>query len=349
MFDLRLKKCKKNGRELRAGSRPKISAITDTISSAIIKLPHKHRNNILKLSNKTAPQHRATGKPFFHLLLVIVLLMFGITQNSFATDRTPHPFVVSGVIINSHNADLIERFARYLSEKSGYPLQVVYVNKYAELSRVLREDPKAVGWTCGAPYVQDSKTNGQKLVAVPLFNKKPTYHSLVLARSDRTEKTLADFKDGVLAYSDSRSNSGYLAPRYVLHKQGIDINKHFRLLLNTGSHEGSIKALIHNLADVAAVDEYIWQAYLKEHPEAGEKLREIERMGPFPFTPIVSGVNVDDDEINQLSSALLGMDDNAEGQKLLSEFYLDGFVEKKPAFYQPIKNMLEEVNIESRN
>ncbi len=129
--------------------------------------------------------------------------------------------MVSGVIINSNNGNLIERFTRYLSTQSGYPLQAMYVNKYAELSRVLRDDPKAVGWTCGAPFVEDYDTTGQQLVAVPLFNKKPT-------------------------------------------------------------------------------------------------------------------------------SALLDMDDNAEGKKLLSEFYLDGFVEKTAAFYQPIKDMLNEVNIDTR-
>lgn len=289
-----------------------------------------------------------TSKQFASLLITI-LLITGQTYAARASENIQQPFVVSGVIINSHNGNLIERFTQYLSAQSTYPLQVVYVNNYTELSRVLRENPKAVGWTCGAPYVQDSQLDGQKIVAVPLFNNKPSYHSLILAHRDRSEKTLADFKDGVLAYSDPRSNSGFLSPRYALFKQGIDINKHFRLLLNTNSHEGSIKALINNLADVAAVDEYIWHSYQEAHPEANKILHEIERMGPFPFTPIVTGSKVSASDINKLSSALLNMKNKAAGKKLLAEFHLDGFVAKKPAFYQPIKNMLKEVNIDKRN
>lgn len=214
---------------------------------------------------------------------------------------------------------------------------------------MLRENPDAVGWTCGAPYVQDSEASGQQLIAVPLLNKKPTYYSLILTRTGRSEKTLADFKHSVLAYSDPRSNSGFLSPKYALYKQGIDIDKHFRLLLDTGNHESSINALLNNLADVAAVDEYVWLAYLNKHPEASKTLHEIERMGPFPFTPIVAGSEISAGDISKLSSALLDMSDDTEGQKLLSEFYLDGFVKKEPAFYQPIKNMLEEVNIDSGN
>jgi len=340
MFNARLQKRSRSQDGLRTGTR--LVICTELI------LRHNFIDRIHRLCNSSACPE-TSGSSFIGLLLIITLLMFTPAQCSFASEKKPQPFVVSGVIINSHNADLIERFARYLSERSGYPLQVVYVNKYAELSRVLREKPKAVGWTCGAPYVQDSNTSGQKLVAVPLFDKKPTYHSLVLTHRDRPEKTLADFKGAVLAYSDPRSNSGFLAPSYELQKQGININRHFRLLLNAGSHEGSINALLNSLADVAAVDEYIWQAYLKENPEAGEKLHEIQRMGPFPFTPIVTGIKVDDNEIDKLTSALLNMDNDTEGKKLLSEFYLDGFVKKEPAFYQPIKNMLEEVNIYSGN
>lgn len=289
------------------------------------------------------------SKQFVFHLFTISLLIIGQTDQARASDVIQQPFVVSGVIINSDNGNLIERFTDYLSTKSGYPLQVAYVNKYSDLSRALRKNPEAVGWTCGAPYVQDSEFDGQQLVAVPLFNKKPTYHSLILRHAGRTEKNLADFKGGVLAYSDPRSNSGYLSPKYALHKQGIDIDKHFRLLLNTHSHEGSITALINKLADVAAVDEYVWQTYLKKHPEAGKLLHEIERMGPFPFTPIVAGNEVNASDIHKLSSTLINMHDDAEGQKLLAEFYLDGFVEKTPAFYQPIKNMLKEVNIKTGN
>ncbi len=290
-----------------------------------------------------------TNKHFFYYLLTISLLISGSSGLAHATETVPQPFVVTGVIINSHNGNLIERFTNYLSTKSGYPLQVAYVNKYSELSRVLRENPKAVGWTCGAPYVQDNEADGQQLVAVPLFRNKPVYHSLILTRSDRSEKTLADFKDGVLAYSDPHSNSGFLSPQYALLKQGIDIKKHFRLLLHTGSHEGSITALLNNLADVAAVDEYIWTAYLKTHPEAGKRLHEIKRMGPYPFTPIVAGNEVNEKDINKISSILLKMNEDSEGKKLLAEFHLDGFVKKQPAFYQPVKDMLREVNSNKGN
>ncbi len=343
MFNVSLKNLVRKWNDLHTGAYLTMGSTLITPRALFARRSHDKR------ITETQTDFRMTVRQFVYHLFTISLLIIGQTHYAQASDKIQQPFVVSGVIINSYSGNLIERFTRYLSTKSGYPLQVVYVNKYSELSRVLRENPEAIGWTCGAPYVQDSETSGQQLVAVPLLNKKPTYHSLILTRTGRSEKTLADFKGGVLAYSDPRSNSGFLSPKYALHKQGIDIGKHFRLLLNTGNHESSINALLNSLADVAAVDEYVWLTYLKKHPEANKAVHEIERMGPFPFTPIVAGNEISADNISKLSSTLLNMNDDAEGRKLLSEFYLDGFVEKEPAFYQPVKNMLEEVNIDSGN
>lgn len=141
-----------------------------------------------------------------------LLLLSGSFSHAQHVDDLSNPFVVTGVIVNSDNANLIERFVAYLARQSGYPLRLVYVNSYTDLSIALRANPNAIAWTCGVPYVQDHKSGGQQLVAVPLFNGEPTYHSLILTSSGRTEKTLVDFKGAVLAYSDPRSNSGFISP-----------------------------------------------------------------------------------------------------------------------------------------
>jgi phosphate/phosphite/phosphonate ABC transporter binding protein len=280
------------------------------------------------------------------LTLLFTILLF-ISQSLHAQKElaAPHPFIVTGVVKNSNSAILLEKFAHYLSRHSGYPLKISFATNYSELSRKLRIDPLALGWTCGAPYVQDHKLDNQQLVAVPTFNQNPTYYSVVLTRSTRHEKTLVDFKGGILAYSDPRSNSGFLSPKYALHRQGIKMESHFRLLINAGNHEGSIEALLNGLADVAAVDEYIWLAYIKSSPEVKTRLREVERMGPFPFTPIVASKGVSTSVIKKLSNVLVNMKNDADGKKILKQFGLDEFIIKDNSFYKPIEKILNEVEI----
>jgi phosphonate transport system substrate-binding protein len=257
--------------------------------------------------------------------------------------------VVSGVVVNSGNARNIEQFARLLSQKTGYPLHVVYASSYIELSNTLRDHPGSLGWACGAPFVEDHKAYGQQLVAVPLFHGQPLYHSLILARKDGKERRLADFRGKVLAYSDIRSNSGFVSPAYALHQQGIDISDQFRLLINAGSHEHSIEALLSGLADVAAVDEYVWVEYLKVHPDAANKLRVVESMGPYPFTPIVAGPAVRPAVLNGLAGTLTSLKSDREGRVLLNNFGLDGFVVEPVSFYAPIQKMLDAIRKPGRD
>jgi len=209
------------------------------------------------------------------------------------------------------------------------------------LTDILREHETALAWTCGAPFVQDQIRDGQQLIAVPLFHGKATYSSFVLTRVGRSEKTLADFKGQVFAFSDPRSNSGFVAPSFALQQQGIDINQHFRYLMHTGLHEYSIEALLAGQADVANVDEYIVLEYFKAHPSAKQKLVILERFGPFPFTPIVAGSKVPEAAIERLQQALINMHNDPQGAALLKAFDLDGFVVKPVSFYKPIADMLK--------
>ncbi len=255
-----------------------------------------------------------------------------------------HPFVITGVVVNSGASKMIGRFVAYLSQESGYPMRPVFVSTYSELSSLLREHPYAVGWTCGAPFVEDNTRDGQQLLGVPLLNGKPLYDSLVIRARGREEQSLADFGDQVFAYSDPRSNSGLLVPSYSLAQQGTDIRKHFRLLLHAGNHERSIIALLNGMADVAAIDEYVWIEYVKNHPRAGELLEVIERIGPYPFTPLVAGQSVPPATVDRLRASLTGMQNSSRGKKFLEEFGFDGFVEQPVSFYQPIEDMMEVLN-----
>ena len=273
-------------------------------------------------------------------LLVLSVLFAG---RSIAAAPLSHAFVVTGVVVNSGNANRLEHFTHLLSENAHYPMHVVYASSYTELSNILREHPDSIGWACGAPFVEDHRAYGQQFVAVPLFRGKPLYHSLIMARKGRKEKRLVDFKGEVLAYSDMRSNSGFVSPAYALYRENIDISKYFRLLINAGSHENSIESLLSGLADVAAVDEYVWVEYAKAHPEAADKLQVLESMGPYPFTPIVAGPGVDLADMKRLQDALTTMKAGTRGKAALGYLGLDGFVVEPVTFYAPIEKMLDAI------
>ena len=257
---------------------------------------------------------------------------------------TKHLFVISGVIVNSKSSQKVENFIKMLEKKSGYPLQAFYVDSYSRLSQVLREHPDALAWTCGAPYVEDSIKDNQQLVAVPLFNNLPTYHSFIVTQKRHKSKSLLDFKNKIFTYSNARSLSGFIAPSQYLKQRGETLNDFFKISILAGSHERSIESIYRGLANVGAIDEYVWKEYTKDRPHLREKLHVIEKIGPFPFTPIVAGKQVSKQLILKLQKSLTGMSEK-ELFRFKKDFKLDGFVLKQRSFYQPIEKMLIELNI----
>ncbi len=252
--------------------------------------------------------------------------------------------VLSGVVLEQGHNSLLKQFTQWLAHKSDYPLAAQFTDSYQGLSNILRENPNALAWTCGVPFVEDHAADQQQLIAVPLFHGAPTYRSFVMTRAGRTEKTLADFKGQVFAYSDPRSNSGFVAPSYALKQQGIDIHQHFRYLMHTGLHEYSLEALLAGQADVANIDEYVVVEYFKANPDAIDKFVILEKLGPFPFTPIVAGKGVPASTIERMQQALVHMHEDEEGSAMLQQFGLDGFVVKPVSFYQPIADMLKAID-----
>ena len=250
--------------------------------------------------------------------------------------------VFSGVVPDQGKNRPLDDFSRWLARHARYPLESRYAESYQALSDTLRRQRHALGLTCGAPFVQDHIADGQQLIAVPLFHGKPLYHSLVIAGADAAadKKSLLDFGGGVFAFSDPRSNSGFVVPAYMLARRGVDIHRHFRFLLNTGLHENTIRAVADGLADVGNVDEYVWVEYRKKHPDIERRVRVVERFGPFPFTPVVAGADVPPDVVARVRAALVGMSRDDQGRKILDSLGLDGFVAEPVSFYKPIADML---------
>ena len=275
------------------------------------------------------------------LIHILSLLAFVVASTSAAAESSKLAF--SGVVLEQGNNTALNNFTQWLAKKVNYPLEPSYKDSYQGITDYLQEHKQYLAWTCGAPFVQDHQRYGQQLIAIPLFKGSPTYHSLVISKQGRVEKALLDFKGKTFAYSDDRSNSGFVVPSYALKQHGIDIHQYFRLLLHTGSHQASIDAVLNDLVDVANVDEYILVEYLKSHPEDKGKLAILERFGPFPFTPIVAGRGTPPDVVKRLQQALLSMSNDKEGKQILDKLGLDGFVVKPVSFYQPIADMLKEL------
>ena len=162
-----------------------------------------------------------------------------------------------------------------------------------ELSRGDGDGRLVLDQVCGYPYAQ-GKTGLARLVATPRYTAPgcdgPTYRTVVVVRKDDAARQLEDLRDRVCSRNERGSHSGDNILRYVISRLAIG-GRFFKRVIESGSHEESVKWVRDGRADVAGIDCVSW-ALLSEHrPRSVEGLRILYWTDPAPALPYVTSID----------------------------------------------------------
>ncbi len=247
-------------------------------------------------------------------------------------------FGLTAVVVRE-NLRLFDRWAAYLTRRTGRSVSFVQRRSYQEITEMLAANEIQLAWICGYPFVRNRDPEYLELLAVPVFLGTPRYRSYVIVPSDSAYQDLRDLEGRVFAYSDPDSNSGYLVPRSILWQRSVNPDDYFRLTFFTYSHAETVQAVAERVADGGAVDSYVWEFLALNNPKMASRTRVIMQSGEFGFPPLVVRKDLDSQIRSRLREVLLGMTEDEEGRMLLNEMVLDGFVEGAPALYDSIRTL----------
>ncbi|WP_271946309.1 phosphate/phosphite/phosphonate ABC transporter substrate-binding protein [Ruegeria faecimaris] len=152
-------------------------------------------------------------------------------------------------------------------------------------------DPDLVfAQTCGMPY--RTRLHGKvQLVGTPdyaLPGCPPGHYRSVFVARRHDPRDLDELADGVFAYNEPLSQSGWAAP--IVH-----LERYHRTpssVLQAGGHALSAQAISEGRADYAALDALTWEI-LKVHSDLPEALREVAETTPTPALPYITAKDQD--------------------------------------------------------
>lgn len=234
---------------------------------------------------------------------------------------------------------LVESWRTYLEGKVHVPIEIIVRDSYRETMDLLRLEKLDVAWICDYPFVHLGDL--VRLLAVPTHNGRPYYRSYLIVSARNAHTTsIAQLRNGVFAYADPYSNTGYLAPRYELRQLGFDPRTFFSKTFFTWSHRKAIEAVAYGLAQGAAVDSFIWETLSKQKPELVGRTRIVSKSQEFGFPPIVVHRHFSSGLSAVLGEALKDMTLDPAGRNLLAQMNLDGFIDADPSLYDGVANMM---------
>jgi phosphonate transport system substrate-binding protein len=233
----------------------------------------------------------------------------------------------------------------FIGEKSRIPSEFVGDIPWQERERLFGRGEIDVCWTCGLAYVR--KNNGQKntaeLLAAPVmrhprYDGRPVYYSDVVVHADSRLQSFEDLRGTTWAYNESGSHSGYNVIRYHIAMGGLGAD-YFGRIVESSSHQRSLRLLLENAIDAAAIDSTVLEMELTRDPSIVERIRTIAVLGPSPAPPWVVHASISSDVRQALRREFLSMDKDPRGQRILKDAGMLRFATVSDDDYDPIREM----------
>jgi len=214
---------------------------------------------------------------------------------------------------------------RYLARAVHRRPQLVQRRTYEEMNRMLISGEVDVAFICTGAYIpiRDRVT----LLAVPIFDGEPSYHSILIAR-DPSLRSLSSLRGHSFAFTDPLSQTGRLYPIYRLRRDLQTMPREFfSRTVYSGAHDESVHLVLDGQVDAAAVDEVVYRHLLGDHPEYAPRLHVLDRSPAFGAPPVVARAGLPDDVVQSLRAALLASSEAPEARRYLQDLGVDGFAE----------------------
>jgi ABC-type phosphate/phosphonate transport system substrate-binding protein len=175
-----------------------------------------------------------------------------------------------------------------------------------DLHALWRRPDLLISQTCGYPLMTALHQQVQ-LVATPHFDAPGCdgahYSSALVTRADAPFDTLAACRGARAAYNQDDSNSGMNVFRHAVAALAQD-GRFFSTTVRTGSHLGSLRAVVQNQADVAAIDCVTYAFVCDALPDLAQQVRVLGWTAASPGLPLIASREVPQALIQALREAL---------------------------------------------
>lgn len=277
---------------------------------------------------------------FAVLLMVFVLspgLSFGetgpIKVGIFTTD--PDKIMEEGKVME------------YLSKKVGVKFIIQPIIGYEKSVEKLKNGEIDAGLFGSGPAYVAMRDMIAEPIARPEARKSSVYYGYWMTLKSSGLKSIEDFKGKRFAYVDPYTSAGYLFPRAAIKAKGFDPDKFFGTLKFAGTHEGAIQMLLNGTVDGCAAKDTAYKKFIETNIGLKDKINIIEVAGPFPERSLVISNRIDEAVRNKVRDALLKMDSDPEGKKILMETGRSRYVETKTEDFAAIRRILEILKFEN--
>jgi ABC-type phosphate/phosphonate transport system substrate-binding protein len=206
-----------------------------------------------------------------------------------------------------------------------------------------------LAFMCSTGYVRMQNEHNRFMELLPVApvhddpknDRLPVYFSEVIIRKDKADKCkeFVDLNGHRWATSDAESLS-HFSVLAELKRLGVNAS-FFGHIIHSESYLDSIRLVLNNIADMAAIDSNALWRYFREHPEAEAELHIMSSLGPWPIPPIVVNSRLPAEVKTKIADSLLHAMDHPEFEKKFKQHGIVAFASINSSFYDRTREILD--------
>lgn len=236
----------------------------------------------------------------------------------------------------------------HLGRKIGVPVTFTILSRYGnilERFEAERMDGAFFGSFTGALAIE-------RLGVVPLarpvnLDGSSTYHAHLFVRKDSGMRTVADMRGKRMAFVDRATTAGYVFPLAWLRENGVARHEDlFSEAYFTGSHDAAIDAVLDRKADVGAAKHSVYDRVRRDNHRVDEELVVLAESPPVPSNGLCVRKDLEPDLKEALRRALLELEREPEGERILAQIGALRFIETTAADYRPVLELARKAGID---
>ncbi|MGA1869814.1 MAG: phosphate/phosphite/phosphonate ABC transporter substrate-binding protein [bacterium] len=230
----------------------------------------------------------------------------------------------------------------YLANELKMPVNITTRSSYDEIITALTNGEVDVCLLGSFAYIQAFK--GKRIL--PLVRRikygSSYYHSIIVARKDKSIKCIEDLQGKKFAFTDKESTSGCLLPMVMMKKKGINPNKYFSEMIFTANNSSALTAVRNGSFDAIAISNSVWQ---DSDQKEKEDLEIIWESAAVPLGPFCIRDDLGKELANKIKKAFLKIGTTGKTKELAEHFKahggIEGFEEARDSDYEIIREDYE--------
>jgi len=231
---------------------------------------------------------------------------------------------------------VVEEFER----ATRRPVKLVVPTSYDEaISQLLRGDAEFASLAPNSYVMAKARSPHLAMLARHLIDGGPSYQSLCVAMQASGFKSLGELVGKKVCFVDPASTSGFLYPKVLFSKAGVDIGTQLGKRIFAGDHASALQRMKKGdcaTACVASSELQMWSTKSKVRMGA---LRILATSAPIPGDAIVMRHDLPDALKRALRRGAQQLIRRSEANEVPSEMLITGFVAGTDADYDSVRTI----------